>query len=174
MAEKIEMSKITTEIDEVYNDSGKYVTFDEQGNTIDGGRNVSAPNPQNAVEYTVPTDALNKPDDKYVNISETGEIAHNLTTSGVAYALPIQSNVTQADIEDDEKYERRDNVKTIESGIVKVAHNTTESGVAYAVPTKSGAKPCNVVADEDDDKYMMFDQSSCTSHHLHQLQDCVT
>ena len=72
-------------------------------------------------------------------------------------ALPNKLNVTQAEIEDDEKYELRDNVKTMESGIVKVAHKTTESGVAYAVPTKSGAKPCNVVADEDDEKYMMID-----------------
>ena len=39
MAEKIEMSKITTKIDEVYNDSGKYVTFDEQGNSIDEAQN---------------------------------------------------------------------------------------------------------------------------------------
>ena len=162
MAEKIEMSQITTEIDEVYNDSGKYVTFDEQGNSIDDGRSVTAQNHQNAdaVQYTLITEALNKPDDKYVNISETGKIAQNITASGATYALPYKSNVTQAEIEDDEKYERRDNVNTIAAGNVKVAHNTTESGVAYAVPYKSGAKPRIVVADKDDDKYMMIEMQN--------------
>ena len=161
MAEKIEMSKITTDINEVYNDSGKYVTFDEQGNSIDDGRGVTAQIHQNAdaVQYALITDPLNKPDDKYVNIFETGKIAHNITASGATYAIPNKSNVTQTNIEDDEKYECRDNVNTIEAGNVKVAHNTTESGVAYAVPNKSGAKPHNVVADEDDDKYMMIDQT---------------
>ena len=75
-----------------------------------------------------------------INISETGKIAHNITTSRVAYALPNKSNVTQGEIKDDEKYKRRDNVKTVEAGNVKVAHKTSESGVAYAVPNKSGAK----------------------------------
>ena len=65
MAEKIEMSKVTTEIDEVYNDSGKYVTFDEHGNSIDDGKSVTGQNHQNTVQYTIITDALNKPDDKY-------------------------------------------------------------------------------------------------------------
>ena len=39
MAEKIEMNKITSDIDEVYNISSKYVTFDEQGNSIDEAQN---------------------------------------------------------------------------------------------------------------------------------------
>ena len=39
MAKNIEMNKITTEIDEVYNHSSKYVTFDEQGNSIDEAQN---------------------------------------------------------------------------------------------------------------------------------------
>ena len=40
MAENIDMNKITTEIDEVYNDSSKHVTFDEQGNSINYGSNI--------------------------------------------------------------------------------------------------------------------------------------
>ena len=74
MAENIDMNKITTEIDEVYNDSSKHVTFDEQGNSFNNGRNITD---QNAVEYSFPTDSLNKPDPGYVNVSETSRNSLN-------------------------------------------------------------------------------------------------
>ena len=154
MAENIDMNKITTEIDEVYNDSSKHVTFDEQGNSINYGSNIKDKNDQSAVEYTVPTDSLNKPDHGHDDVSEASKNTQNITAPGVPYALSYNSNETKLDIEDYEKYERRNTVPKVKPGNVTVDHKTTQSGDAYAVPHKAGAKQSNVGGDEDDDKYI--------------------
>ena len=106
------MSQVAPDLDETYNESSKYVTFDEHGNPT--------------VEYRVPTDSLNKPDDhKYVKIVDDFKVAHNITASGVPYAIPNKSNALKAEVEDDEKYERRDTVEKVVTG--------------NAVPNESGA-----------------------------------
>ena len=84
------------------------------------------------------------------------KLCHNCKShspSGVAYAKPSKQNVTKVDIEDDEKYQRLDDI--VEKGAV-VPHNITPSGVAYALPNKSETGPPQI-PDEDDDKYMTID-----------------
>ena len=68
----------------------------------------------------------------------------------MAYAKPSKQNVASVDIEDDEKYQRLDDI--VEKGAV-VPHNITPSGVAYALPNKSGTSQTQIPED-DDDKYM--------------------
>ena len=134
MAEKIEMSQGAPGIDEIYNESSKYITFDEHGNPTEDGKNTNLQDNRLAVEYRVPTDSLKKPDNhKYVKIVEDFMVAHNITASGVPYAIPNKSNAIKAEVEDNEKYERRDNVEKVVSG--------------NAVPNESGA---NAKVDEED------------------------
>ena len=63
MAEKIEMSQVAPDLDEIYNECSKYITFDEQGDPTEDGKNNKPQDNRLAVEYRVPTDSLNKPDD---------------------------------------------------------------------------------------------------------------
>ena len=105
MAEKIEMSQVAPDLDEIYNESSKYITFDEQGNPTEDGKNTKLQDNRLAVEYRIPTDSLNKPDDhKYVKIVENFKVTHNITASGVPYwQIPNKSNAIKDEVEDDEK-----------------------------------------------------------------------
>ena len=114
--ESFELEKRRSDIDEVYNESAKYVMFDEDGKPVDEDQSPSQ------ITSTTTLKTI---------------IDHNITESGDAYAIPdLTKNTIRVDIENDEKYEciENDNTKN-----VKVAHNLTESGAAYAVPNKSGS-----------------------------------